>query len=347
MMGGGAHAAEILPGIWFALLMKTLNLNQLTIRSFSPDQDIPLVLSLRAAVEAVDQEGIEINEQILRYQLNLPRHDPIHDRWVIEAPGNPSSLIGSALVRLAPGSSTAEANIYVHPDWRHLGVGDILFSRVQERANQLSANSIQIYANARNTGALRFMQQHGFASQGAYTELQLSTDIKLPPVIWPYGYVMRPYSDVQDLSVVTEAMNQCYLLLWGHQSVSEAEMAALLPDFNPQGLFLVFSEKGRVVGISRTEPSPQRTLKNGQLTGYIDAPGVVPQHRRLDLYRALVLTGIGWLRSLGQVHIEMESWGDKLEVLKMYRELGFKDIRQLICYEIKLGNKEIITPASP
>ena len=328
--------------------MKMLNLNQLTIRTFSPHQDIPLVLSLRAAVEAVDQEGIEINEQILRDQLNLPGHDPIHDRWVIQAPDNTSLLIGSALIRLAPGSRTADADILVHPDWRHLGVGDVLFSRVQERANQLGAKSIQIFANSRNTGSMRFLQQHGFTSQGVYTELQLSADIKQPPVIWPYGYVMRTYSEVQDLSVVTEAMNQCYIPLWGHRSISEAEMASWLPGFNPQGLFLVFSEKGRVVGISRTEPSPQRTLKNGQPTGYIDAPGVVPQHRRLDLYRALVLTGIRWLRGQGQIQIEMESWGDKLEVLKIYRELGFKDIRQIICHEIELPNKEVSdVPVSP
>ncbi len=34
--------------------------------------------------------------------------------------------------------------------------------------------------------------------------------------------------------------------------------------------------------------------------------------------------------------IEMESWGDKLEVLKMYRELGFTDMRQLVCYQMNL-----------
>jgi ribosomal protein S18 acetylase RimI-like enzyme len=110
-------------------------------------------------------------------------------------------------------------------------------------------------------------------------------------------------------------------------------MASWLPGINQQGLFLVFSEKGRVVGISRTEPSPERTQKNGLPTGYIDAPGVVPQHRRLDLYRALVLTGIRWLYDQRQVIIEMESWGDKQEVLKMYRELGFVDMRQLVCYQ--------------
>jgi ribosomal protein S18 acetylase RimI-like enzyme len=81
-------------------------------------------------------------------------------------------------------------------------------------------------------------------------------------------------------------------------------------------------------------------MKNGLPTGYIDAPGIVPQHRRLDLYRALVLSGIGWLREQGQSIIEMESWGDKLEVLKMYRELGFKDIRHRVCYQLELSAKD-------
>jgi ribosomal protein S18 acetylase RimI-like enzyme len=120
-------------------------------------------------------------------------------------------------------------------------------------------------------------------------------------------------------------------------------MSSWLPNFNQQGLFLVFSEKGRVIGISRVEPSSERTQKNGVPTGYIDAPGIVPQHRRLDLYRALVLTGIRWLHEQGQSLIEMESWGDKLEVLKMYRELGFTDIRQLVCFQVDLSSGDKVS----
>ena len=58
-----------------------------------------------------------------------------------------------------------------------------------------------------------------------------------------------------------------------------------------------------------------------------------------------MLTGIRWLHEQGQTLVEMESWGDKLEVLKMYRELGFKDIRQLVCYQIDLpkGDKTDLT----
>jgi mycothiol synthase len=313
-----------------------MDLYQPVVRSFLPDQDIPQLLSLLTAVEAADHGGIEISEQAVRAQLYLHGSDPLKDRWVIDAPGEPPSLIASAFVRLSPKTHIAEANIYVHPEWRHHGAGSSLLSKVVIRAHQLNAYAIQIYANVRHPAAPVFLQKHGFISQGTYTELRLTEHAHLPPVVWPYGYTMRPYSEVQDLSILTQAMNLSYIPLWGHGEVSENEMASWLPNFNQQGLFLVFSEKGRVIGISRVEPSTERTLKNGVPTGYIDAPGIVPQHRRLDLYRALVLTGIYWLRDLGQTIIEMESWGDKLEVLKMYRELGFKDLRQQVCYQLDL-----------
>ena len=316
--------------------MMILDINLLPIRSIYPEKDIPWLLSLYAAVEAADQEGIEISEQTLLAQRNLPGHNPALDRWVIDAPDGNSSLIASALIILPPGAEMADANIIVHPSWRNLGVGSVLLSRVIERARQLKAGSIQVFANAKHTHAHGFLQKHGFISQGAYTELRLTEGVRLPPVIWPYGYTMHPYTEVQDISILTQAMNLSYIPFWGHREVSEAEMASWLPNFNQEGLFLVFSEKGRVIGISRVEPSGERSLKNGKPTGYIDAPGVVPQHRRLDLYRALVLTGIKWLQGQGQVLIEIESWGDKLEVLKMYRELGFEEIRQLVSYKLCL-----------
>ncbi len=322
--------------------------DQLLIRSFSPDQDIPRLLSLYADVEAIDQAGNEVSEQALRDQINTQGSNPLKDRWVVPSPDDPSALIGSALVRIIHGSTISEANLQVHPGWRHRGIGSALLSRVVERARELKFNSIQIYASIMHPDAVTFLQKHGFAAQGAYTELRLAEGVRLPPVIWPYGYSMRPYAEVQNISILTEAMNLCFIPLWGHREVSEDEMTSWLPGFEPQGLFLVFSEKGRVVGISRVEPSPARTKKNGLPTGYIDAPGVVPQHRRLDLYRALVLTGINWLRDQGQDWVEMESWGDKLEVLKMYRELGFKDLRQLICYQLNLPNGEQADqPVSP
>jgi mycothiol synthase len=313
-----------------------MDLEHLVFRSFSSPQDIARILTLAAQVEAADHTGVKLNEQVLHQQLTTPGHNPPKDRWVVENPGDPDCLVASALVKAIPETHIAEGNILVHPEWRRHGIGSELLSRMIERTHEQRVTALRIFADTRQPAAAIFLHKHGFTAQGAYTELRLAEGTRLPPVIWPYGYTMRTYAEVQNLATLTEAMNLSYITLWGHQEVHEDEMAAWLPGFNQQGLFLVFSEKGRVVGISRTEPSVERTANNGVPTGYIDAPGVVPQHRRLDLYRALVLTGIRWLYDQGQTIIEMESWGDKLEVLKMYRELGFKDLRQLVCYQLEL-----------
>jgi mycothiol synthase len=313
--------------------LSMMDLKQLVIRSFSLEQDVPLLLGLYSAIEASDHSGMDVSEKALRGQLELPGHDPQKDRWVVESSGVPARLLASALIQISPASSMANTNILVDPEWRRQGIGTVLLSRVMSRAHELRASTLQIYASTDQPAALGFLQKNGFELQGAYTELRLAEGTRLPPVIWPFGYTMRTYAEVQNLTTLTEAMNQSYIPLWGHHELREQEMASWLPQLNQQGLFLVFSEKSRVVGISRAEPSTERTLKNGVPTGYIDAPGVVPQHRRLDLYRALVLTGIRWLQSQGNPMIEMESWGDKLEVLKMYRELGFKDLRQLLCFQ--------------
>ncbi len=315
----------------------TMNQNQLLIRSFFPDQDIPRLLSLYSVVEAVDHAGTALSEMDLLDELRLPGHDPLKDRWVVDDPDNPSTMIGVALLKAIPGATMAEANIVIHPDWRHHGLGSTMLSSVMDRAHQLDSTAMQIYTSASQPDAPGFLQKRGFIAQGAYTELRLTQDVRLPPVIWPFGYTMRPYSEVQNVSILSQIMSLGYIPLWGHHQVGEAELSTRLPGFDQQGLFLVFSEKGRGVGICRAEPSPGRTMKNGTPTGYIDAPGVVPQHRRLDLYRALVLTGIRWLHQQRQTIVELESWGDKLEVLKMYRELGFEEIRQLVCYQIDLA----------
>jgi ribosomal protein S18 acetylase RimI-like enzyme len=113
-------------------------------------------------------------------------------------------------------------------------------------------------------------------------------------------------------------------------------MAEYLTQFIPESLFLVFSEKNRPVGVSRVELSPERSTKNGLPTGYIDSPGIYSPHRRLDLYRALLLTGMKYLQAQGAALIELESWGDKQEVLRSYSDLGFTILRQIATYQRKV-----------
>jgi GNAT superfamily N-acetyltransferase len=209
-------------------------------------------------------------------------------------------------------------------------------TRVLGRACALGAGQALVSAATKVPAAGVFLIQHGFTAAGAYTELRASTDIRLPNPVWPYGYQLRTYAEVNDIAILTEAMNRCYEGLWGHNDVSQEQMAEWLPEFTTEGLFLVFSHSGKVVGISRVECSAERSTRNGAPTGYIDAPGLTPQHRRNDLYRALLIAGLRWLQSQGQKLAEMESWGDRPDLLEMYGEFGFTVLRKFVTYERSL-----------
>ena len=322
-------------------------LDHLLFRPFSPSDDLPRLLRLRLAVEAADQQGDQTSEEALRAQLSLPGHDPARDRTVALDPADPDSLIGYNLAWLPPGGDTAQANIIVHPAWRQQGLGSTLLAQALSQARQLGAAQVVIYAHQSHPAAGTFLRKHGFQPAGAYTELRASAEKRLPPTVWPYGYTVRSYAEVQDLAILTQAMNECYQDLPGHNPVSQDQMAEWLPQFTPAGLFLLFSEKNRPVGISRVEMSAERSAKNGVPTGWIDSPGIYSPHRRLDLYRALLLTGMKWLQSQGAAMIELESWGDKQEVLRSYADLGFTPLRQVTTYRRILTNQPEPLPPIP
>jgi mycothiol synthase len=303
-----------------------------TIRAFSASDDIPAWLNLRIRAEAVDQEGSLVDEETLRAQLRLPGHNPSLDRWVIPSPEDPATFVGSALIWLPPDATTVKLNILIDPEWRQRGLGSQLYQHAVERSRALGGKIIQAYVNTKNPQAEAFLRKHGFEREGAYHEMRQPMPERLPTPVWPYGYQVRTYRDVQNLEQLTYAMNVCYEKLWGHQEVSAEQMASWLPEFNQDGLFLVYSPSGKVVGISRVEPNAERTSHNGVPTGYFDAPGFHHHHRRMDLYRALLITGIRWLKDQDVRIVEMESWGDKQEILNLYQDLGFEVVRKLVSY---------------
>lgn len=310
---------------------------QFTIRSFDPEADLPRLLRLSAAVEVGAPERTDDPEKYLRAQLALPGHDPARDRTVALNPADLDQLIGYNLVWLPPGVQTAQANVIVHPSWQRKGLGSALLRQALEHARSLGAVQVNIPAQDKHPAAVPFLTKHGFKPAGAYTELYAAGSLRLPPILWPYGYRVRTYAEVDSLATLTQAMNEAYQFLPGHHTVSQEQMAEWLPSFDPQGLFLVFSEKNRPVGICRTELSPERSTRNGTPTGYIDAPGISSPHRRLDLYRALLLTGINYLYAQGAARFEMESWGDTPAVLRLYQEMGFEILRQVVTYQNKIG----------
>lgn len=133
-------------------------------------------------------------------------------------------------------------------------------------------------------------------------------------------------------------LNRSYIDLSGHHLTTEADFAPHLAELDLKGELLLFTADGNVAGTVSAALEPSRSERNGVPTGRIGSPGVVPESRSAALYEALLLAGVAYLRQLGTVWAELESWGDDPSVLARYQALGFTVLRQEVAYQRAEGS---------
>ena len=292
-------------------------------------EDIARIVTLLEEAEVVDHSGEDISEEILRDQLTWTGHDPLQDRWMVELSGEPDKIIAYSVLWKTPTNRHADITAVVHPAWRGRGIGGELLARALQRAREVQAESVLPYADVQHSAAHKFLQQRGFAPVSAYTVMSLVASVPVASPAWPAdGYVIRPYSDVQDFSMLLQALNRCYEGLWGHHHLSEDELNAWFPSIDQEGTLLLYAPNGDLVGICRVEMSEQLSRKYGKPMGYVDSPGIVSEYRDNGLYMPLLQAGVQWLRARELVDIELESWGDDERTLAQYQRLGLTIVRQ-------------------
>lgn len=295
-------------------------------RPFAAEDDLARLMRLMMAVEAADRDGEDWSEETLRGHLTLPGHDPSRDRWVAVAPDDPDTLLGWGFVWVAPGETLATLSGATHPAWRGKGIGGRLMDLALDRARELGATRAGAYAGSRNETAGAFLRRRGFAAASANTLLRIAGDVPLADPILPPGYTLRAYAGNPDSAMFQRAVNRCYEGLWGHHTASAEVVAQWLPALDPAGIFFLIGPDGDVAGTVRAE-------RYGEPVGYVDAPGVVPEHRGDGLHVPLLLVAVQRLREHSPSAIELESWGDTPETLAQYETLGFTVVRQAVAYE--------------
>ncbi len=300
-------------------------------RLFRPSADFDALVRLRQQVEASDLDGVDISVNALRAQLAWPNHDPARDRWVIDDPDAPSELAAHGLVWLMPNSSAARVHVIVAPQWRRRGLGTALWALAVQRARELGAAAAVSYVNGLNPASNAFLLAQGCALDWPYIEMR-RTAPEVPADCLPPGFTVRSHAEVQDLPLLTRAMNEAYAGQAGHNETDEAEMAGWMLDFSAEGFLILFAPGGELAGVSRTEVNADRTGANGCPTGYIDAPGVLPGFRAPEIYRGLLRAGLRWLAGQGCTWVELEGWGEPPERLEMYNKEGFVLLKSINAY---------------
>src|SRR5215212_1651847 len=117
--------------------------NSFTIRHYVPEQEVSALSRLLTEIESMDSDGEDTSEDYLRASLAWPNYRPDKDVWVAESEGK---LVGYGVALEQP-SENCTIYIVVHPEYRRQGLGSQLFSLTLDRAREVGAKDILVYAN--------------------------------------------------------------------------------------------------------------------------------------------------------------------------------------------------------
>src|SRR5690349_1473921 len=187
--------------------------NSYTIRHYAPETDLPHLASMLTEIESIDRDGEDTSEAYLRASLAWPNYRPAQDVWVAERQGQ---LVGYGLALEQP-SQRCTIYVVVRPEHRRQGLGTQLLALTLQRAREVDAQNILVYANEHNRGSDLFLRHHGFQQVGSSGSLKIDESTEFPPAEFPEGFILKKYSEVNDPLTLLKALNICYLGMWGHQ----------------------------------------------------------------------------------------------------------------------------------
>ena len=307
-----------------------------TIRHYVPEQELSQLSRMLTEIESIDRDGEDTSEEYLRASLAWPNYRPDQDVWVAESDGN---LVGYAVALEQP-SQRCTIYVVVHPSQRRRGLGSRLLALVVERAREVGAKNILVYANEHNEASNLFLAHHDFQQVGSSGSLKLTAPIAGEPVEFPKGFTLKQYSEVNDPLILLKALNECYRGMWGHQhnddpSEEERKSPPFLNYYSADDILLLFDAANAIFGICSLKLQGKQEA-NGELSDLLDGPGIIPQFREQGYQRPMVLAGIEHLRQRGNRPITLEFWGDDEKALNIYRSLGFKMVNRYIAYHKEL-----------
>jgi len=294
------------------------------------DADIPSVVALINAADAQDGADEATSEAEFRDWIAQPVDTGNH--FVALGPGG--EITGYGDVHYQPGDEGAWGWVVVHPAWRRQGIGGALAACVREQARHLGVLWIDYAVDIRLQEATHWLAHLGYEPVRTYTRLRLQPEVAVDRPLYPPGFQVRTFRQGQDEATVCLILNLSFADHHNANLISAEQMCHNVnqPGFDPAGLFLAETAAGAVAGLCWCHINDAENARRGDQIGWINDLGVAPDYRRRHLGRALLLTGIEWLRQSGMQCVDLWVERGNREAQALYAAVGFQVDKTIVDY---------------
>lgn len=237
----------------------------------------------------------------------------------------------------------SSAEVVVDPAWRRHGVGRLL---VDAARAETPDDRLRLWSHGETEAAAGLAQAMGYRKIRELRQLRRSLSAPMPAPVVPGGITVRTFTPGQD----DQAWIDLNALIFadhpeqGALTVDDLKRRLAEPWFGAAGFFLAERTSGsdgsRLVGYHWTKahgggdpivhehddsgPHSHHSHDHGHdPIGEVYVVGVHPDERGTGLGRALILTGLHHLRSLGLLEAMLYVDADNTAAIASYERLGF------------------------
>ena len=277
------------------------------------EAEITSVLRLRTDAEAVDQI-VALNEAAM---LRLRRPHPTTRHLLVSEDGD---LVGYAQLELGTEWSTGQ--LVVSPSHRRKGVGTQLLRRLIME----SPTALRVWAMGDTPAARALAMGVGMVRRRELLIMERRLDDELPEPVIPPGVQIRTFVPGQD--------EREWLRVNAAAFASHPEQALIdLDDLNDRMAeswfdargFFVATKDGSMMGFHWTKQHQDQL-------GEVYVLGIAPWAARRGLGKALLLTGLHWLRQQGNSRVKLYVESDHQAAIELYLTYGFATASRDVMY---------------
>jgi mycothiol synthase len=277
------------------------------------EAEISSVLRLRTDAEAVDHL-VALNEAAV---LRLRRPHPTTRHLLVSEDGD---LVGYAQLEL--GTQWSAGQLVVSPSHRRVGVGTQLLRRLIME----SSTPLRVWAMGDTPAARALALGVGMVRERELLIMERRLDEKLPEPVIPPGVQIRTFVPGQD--------EREWLRVNAAAFASHPEQALIDLDdlkdrmaeswFDARGFF-VATQDGSMIGFHWTKQHQDQL-------GEVYVLGIAPWAARRGLGKALLLTGLRWLRQQGNSRVKLYVESDHRAAIELYLTYGFATASRDVMY---------------
>lgn len=311
----------------------------LSFRRFRGEIDYPLMAALIDACKAAD--GVERTTTVEDITINyrhLENCDPKTDMLFAEVDGKVIAYGRLWWDDLLEGIRLYHPFGFLHPDWRHQGIGSAMWEAGERRIVEVASGHpagkskfMQVEPFTTEKDLLALLERKGYQPVRYETHMVRDLSEPFPEAPMPAGLDVRPYEPGQ-LRAIFEASNEAFRDHWGVRDESEEEYKAQQesPDFRPE-LWKVAWDGDQMASVIHNFIIARENEEYGRLRGYTEGICTRRPWRKKGLARSLLVQSMQMFKEMGMTETALSVDSENLSgALQLYEGVGYRMVKQQI-----------------